>query len=836
MSSINLEDSFSEAHLDIREHLDDGIFYLKDGDLGTVYQFDGIYDEPLTNDDLMDQFLNFFKVFRCIGSIPSSSNNKNVVIQIICSQRRIKCVPAQKYKQSERPEGLIIQSDQDSLFEHIAFIERYFYLSIRYKPIEKIKEESFLNRTRNWIKKTPNLDIQQQESYLKEQLDIFKQALIFFESQFNLEFKIKRFNFQETIQFIQNLLEKNHSATIFPSEYNVHENIRSCKVEDHGDHLMVNENKIECYYLEQLPSEFNLGRFRYFMDQCPVEEWDIIWGLSDIDKTYPSFLMAKEGWYGRQKNQTIFKKFEQFKENVDSLHPHAVQSVRIICYNPPKNISGPLQSVALDSLGSSLKQEKQILMHMYASSFPMNLRSEFNRIKARYKRVRIENTLCFLPIYTGPQKNAGVRWLCSRINTPTKIDLFAGSGNKMSTVLGMSRAGKSVFLGQLYLEFLDRFPDGIIRIIDKKTSSQKLADLLDSRIIRFNESEMKEKIYSPFAIDEWDEDDMESLYLLISTCLMQKNPDCNFNALHSEILKESLKLAYNLQKMNIDEATSKEQIDPHPVWPDILAQMPMAIKNLGSSGIQDGLEQAKNDLAKWSVSLYPTGQYGFIFSKHEKSIEQNPDRLLVYDLDRIEDPVLQQLAAMMAFLKISRDLRKRPIQSPKLIIFEEFGMLLIGDERVQKLNNEFIQNIVKTCAKYQAQAISITNNVADYSQYPAGKTIWENATQKIFLPLGNLYPNAYKAWKDEFNEAEWQIIKSLKIEARHKRSSVYVQSNNAIAPYRGSFYVPLTPSMDALTTTSAPQLGLYKQLREDGLKPHEALNKMASDYPYGENL
>ena len=264
--------------------------------------------------------------------------------------------------------------------------------------------------------------------------------------------------------------------------------------------------------------------------------------------------------------------------------------------------------------------------------------------------------------------------------------------------------------------------------------------------------------------------------------------------------------------------------------------MPTAVINLKANGAKD-IETYKEDLVRWSVSLFPTGQYNFLFSEYElkTNINEN-ERFLVYDLDGISDPILQQLSAMMAFLKISRDLKKYPLSSPKLIIFEELGMLLTGDERVQKLNTEFIQNVVKTCAKYQAQAMTITNEVADYSQKAAGQTIWENATQKVFLPLGDLYPSALKAWENTFSVAEWEILKSLRKEPAQKRTSVYVRSFNELRPYKGSFYVPLTPAMDALTTTSGPQLQLYSDLKNRGLNTAEALNYMATNHPYGEKL
>jgi type IV secretory pathway VirB4 component len=208
---------------------------------------------------------------------------------------------------------------------------------------------------------------------------------------------------------------------------------------------------------------------------------------------------------------------------------------------------------------------------------------------------------------------------------------------------------------------------------------------------------------------------------------------------------------------------------------------------------------------------------------------------LVYDLDGISDPVLQLLAAQMAFLKITRDLAKVPRSTPKLIVFEELGMLLHGDSGAQKLNTEFIQNVVKTCAKLNAQAISLTNGVADYTEKPAGKTLWTIATQKLFLPLGeSMVADLKQSCANEFSEAEFQILSSLEINRRLKRSELYVRSENSDAPYRGTVFLPLSPAMDALVTSSGSQVELYNKLRKSGLSTRESLTTMAREFPYGE--
>ncbi len=310
------------------------------------------------------------------------------------------------------------------------------------------------------------------------------------------------------------------------------------------------------------------------------------------------------------------------------------------------------------------------------------------------------------------------------------------------------------------------------------------------------------------------------------------------SSLHTEILRDALKIAFNNQLMSMRYSTSGAgdagDIDPHPIWPNVLAALPVAANLKDEAGIK-GAERAREDLAAWSVSLGESGQYGFLFSRHERKETATANtRFLVYDLDGIPDPVLQLLAGQMAFLKISRDLSRLPRSTPKLVVFEELGMLLHGDGAAQKLNEEFIQNVVKTCRKLNAQAVSLTNGVSDYADKPAGRTLWTIATQKVFLPLGSsMVTELTEKFPGEFDEAEIQILQSLEINRKLKRSEIYVRSQNSDAPYRGTMLSPLSPVMDALVTTSGSQIELYQRLRGEGKSAADALSYMIENYPYG---
>ncbi len=424
---------------------------------------------------------------------------------------------------------------------------------------------------------------------------------------------------------------------------------------------------------------------------------------------------------------------------------------------------------------------------------------------------------------------------------------MAGDGNKMTVAIGTSRVGKSVFTNHLALEFLERFPSGVILGSDIRTSYLKLADLCGGRIVRFSEQELRSDPYSPFALEAWDEADMENLKYLITMVIAAKNPEAGLSDIHSNIIKQAIHLAYNSHRKLIlarESGEITEDVGAHPTWEKIVSQFPAAKKELENSGTGN-LNFAVEDIQRWTISLTQSGEYGFIFSarQHKKDSDYN-ERILIYDMDGIEDPILKQIASMMANMKIMRAIARLPRNIRKLIIFDELGQQVRGTDKqnasvshkAQEIMGEMIINIVATAAKMNAQVVALTNQVTDYSENPAGRALWSISEQQVFLPLGKLFKRAKTEWGSDYNEAEWEIIRSLRKEKSYRRSALYISSNNDTAPFKGSVYLPLSPWMDALTTTSGPQTELYKKLRDQGMAAFEAIEFMAEQHPYGQKL
>jgi hypothetical protein len=841
----SLPTKFSHDQLHVRDYLGEGIYLLKNGDLGAIYRISGIYDEVLTNKELEQKIFTLQKGLRniCLG-IPSFERKSNTVIQLHMRQREVTLDDVLDGRHNALKDDFLkklILEEEKYHFQTQEMKKREFYLSLRF-VVKNRERINYLEEVKNFIKK--DIKTNDIQNTVKSNLKKFKEELSDLKHGLERDYTLEEVNSQDYISFVQNYFEINSKEKSLARDHDIHEQViiptlKLGEIDDDSTTRGVIESDkgwMKVFYFDQL-SHLMYGQLRVFLDEIPVKNFDISWTISHGSCEYSSDLIAKEGWFERKGKDGDYI---HFRENINSARPHVIQSIKLIVHNLKAEKEGRLKSITTDFLGCVLNKEIQIPISQFSSCLPLNCLPVDNKLKGgRCKQIRLENALGFAPIYDGAPRDFGCRNFISRQGTLTGFDFFSGQGNRMMATLADTRSGKSVFNAGNILEFMARYPDGIVRVIDKKSSYEKLGDLVGGRVIQFSEEALKDRPYSPFALESWDEDDIENIYLLIATTLVQKNKGINITACHAEVLRESIKLAYNSHLSNMKLAAKEGiEIDPHPVWNDILSKMPQVCENLRASNVV-GVDEARDDLARWSVNLYPTGQYGFIFSRHEKNeANTNKERFLTYDLDGIHDEVLRQIAAMMAFVKIGRDLAKLPRSTPKLIVFEELGMLLHGEDEAQKLMDEFIHMVIKTCAKLNAVANSITNNVKDYTSpnKPAGITIWENSSQKVFLPLGDLIDSAKKAWGEKFNEADIQILEDVKKEFHLKRSQAYVYSNNDAAPYKGTVIVPLSPFMDALCTTSGPQVDLYHKYKKEGLDCMESLIKMATNNPYGEGL
>lgn len=830
--SITLPQSIAETYVGLRVYLEDGIYLLENGDLGVTLNINGINDEILTESDLYSSFSPLMKfTASIIRGIPSHKENSSTIIQILCSQRVHKTTPILETRGS--PAGKLLQHEVTTLFKS-GLIKRQFYLSIRWTPEKNGVDFSNLARniksiftTKHENTYTLNSKIQTLKSnFLKE----IKKSLL----ESNL--KASLLQEEELISYYNSVFHRGETAPFNLKFEDLEPAWTSiinptCKGTPQG--FVFDDGNISVFTFTELPAIFALGRFRQFIDSLPLREFDACWTLSNGRKNPGSEHVFKKMFFSQ--GPSNLKKYQDlltFEKDCGPMNPTVKMSFKLLAYNLTEDLDARVFSSAIDYLGCPIIRENQIAPHLIASALPMNCSQEDHNILGRFKTILLDRALCFAPLYSNASHSGGERHWVSRNGEAIKLDIYSGGGNNHLCVLGNSESGKSCLISQFLIEFIWRFERGFIRVIDRKTSYSKICDLFGGKIVSFSESELKRNPYSPFAFESWDEDDISNTIVFLQNAITQLNPEAKISGLHTEILTESLKLAANDHEKNQQySVVSKEEINPHITWIDIKKKLPTAADAKGSENPL--VAAALDDIRRWTVSFDKTGQFGFLFCEYEKNESlSNSAKIVVYDLDGISDPRLQIIASQLAFLKISRDLKKIPRQDRKLIVFEELGILINSENKTSSEQaTAFIRNIVKTARKIGAQAIGISNELDDFIRSEAGKTFWKIATQKLFLPQSDAAKQDIETeLNKELSSSDIDIINDLIIKKGYF-SQAYLISQKT--KYKNSFLVPLSPLMFSVVSTDPAIEYQYKCFIDQGMTPETAIETLAKDFPFG---
>ncbi|HYX33506.1 MAG TPA: hypothetical protein VE954_10360 [Oligoflexus sp.] len=517
---------------------------------------------------------------------------------------------------------------------------------------------------------------------------------------------------------------------------------------------------------------------------------------------------------------------QSFDENIGNLNPYGKLSLKLVTYNIDKATERRILRYAIQYLNVPVICEDRVGPHLISTALPLNCGSEHNSIVGRHRTIRLAPALGFLPIYGG-YRGTGYRLWRSNRGFECRFDRFAGEQNRTTITLGMAGAGKSVSDGFDIMEFKARYPDSAVIVVDNKSSYERLADLLGGKVVKFDEDFLKENPYSPFAIKTWEKEDINLVVSFISSCIAWVNPYAEFTSDHSEILVEAIKMCVNNHAKDLAWAQEHPEraasVPPHFTLVQVLEKLEPAADLKNFRGSMEAVDQ----LRKWLVPFTKTGQFGFLFSEHEKPQEHDSHKFMVYDLGGISDQRLQSMAAQLVALKLIRDIKKLGRATQKFIIFEELGVFLHGESETTKdIANRLVKNITKTVRKYNGIPHGITNGVEDFFDRRGGQAFWAQATRKIFLPMTHAMIEKLEEKAKDLDSADIDILKSL-----HIKDGVYTQAYIILGQGRDQVKVvieiPLSPTAGAVFITTGSVCAYYDDLRSKGVNVIDTLENLS---------
>lgn len=718
---------------------EDGIFILKDGSLGIVYELDLFEHEPLTE----KQIVKTIKSLKPWFNLP-----ENCTLQVIHEQARVSprdkqitdleatypnAHPVSKFLFEKKIGDLKNRCGDDSA---TPVFRRTTYLAIRYFPAKKKPKKIF-----DFMRKSESTLFHEMKDFIEETRTLSSIAK---DIESNSDVRLVRLDASALLDSLRRFFNpetyfKRSFATYNPKISLAKQAIYNSPVLDHEGITregqttrtlslltapliaypggMAYFTKLEFPYRISLnfsfPKKANIKRFfdikEFFLQNTPsarsrVQREEIL----DVQEK-----LAKDD---RCLQMT-------FNVTVDGENEQEIdERVRSVC------------NIFNNQLDCEAIVEDHIGLASCINGLPLCYTPDSDHSSKRYIRILRSDALNFLPIFDSCRgMRDPVTFHLSREGNLAPFTLLNNPINSHTVVLADSGSGKSAFVAD-WLQSVKRLSSSkdepLVFIIDKKCSYKALARFYDGDITIFDRD--KDVPFSPFR-GIYDNEKIAFLTNLMMSAIALTSPSFNLESEHQTALSKALQLAYEkkCQRTGLIYRDGKlEQAedggDVELTMEEFIAEL--AALNDGSKTVRAAVEPL---LAKLKP-FYGDGIYARFFANSPRPLEKSSS-LYIYDLDSLDsDPTLQTLMTMAVIEEIRRVI-SLPTNKGRtgFIVLEEFAML----GRNNKVFRDFALDFSETMRKRGVWLITLTPRPQNYFELVTGQAFWSVAENYVFLQM-----------------------------------------------------------------------------------------------------
>lgn len=421
------------------------------------------------------------------------------------------------------------------------------------------------------------------------------------------------------------------------------------------------------------------------------------------------------------------------------------------------------------------------------------------RSNERKKKIKTSNLSNLLPIYGLWKGHKEPRVLLrSRKGNLMYFDPFSMDlTNANQIISGGSGSGKSFLMNLILMQVLKEKPK--VFIVDIGGSYKKMCSQLDGQYIPLG---LGENIcINPFDLPagERQPSNQKIKFLL---------------ALIEKMVKEDDRSGLGKYERTEIEAAILELYEKHekPRLSDLQAYL---------------LNHKQSDVKKLGVILSSwcgNSPYGK-FLDRETNIALNND-FVCLDLKGLEPyPDLQSACLLIITDLISREVEKNKTEM-KFVIFDECWQLL-EDEKGE--GAALVGNLFRTCRKYFASCIAISQNVDDFAKSAAANAVMSNSSTKWILRQKGADQERLKSTL-QLNDNEMSLIASL-----HQRKGHYSEAFMMCEDRKAVVVVESTPIEYWLATTDPKDIAEIESLKEENpqMDQLEAMEYLSKKFPHG---
>lgn len=496
------------------------------------------------------------------------------------------------------------------------------------------------------------------------------------------------------------------------------------------------------------------------------------------------------------------------RETFSSGHKIVYPRIQFIVYEDSEDASErAINNIlnVLNRMGCEGLYEEIIGAALFISCLPLCFNHSYERMVKRTKRMISNNLSDMLPIYGSTRgTDTPAQVYLNRRGEPIFLDFFDSNTNPHAIVLGSSGGGKSFFINDMIMQTARM--DAHFFVLDKGDSYRKLCRILGGKYIRF---EFNEPVtINPF-MHHPDPEHLAFLVTLLSEMCSGGDERDRLNREQEGVLQKAVISAYE-----------KKQNTPTEV---VLSDVADELK--GKSCNAD-LGVNENIGVKLALKLTPftkDGSYGKFFDgKNRFSLDS---RFTVFELGNLSSHADLQMVVLLNIMYFITSFVSLPNMKPKrkyLLIDEAWSLLRL------KNTSEFITNSFKTYRKYRCSVVAITQEVVDLIGKDCGIAIQANAANKVFLRQEPQVVDSLKGFAS-LSDKDVELLKSIETQ-KGKYSEAMVITDST----RGIIRLVPDPFLYWVATSDAKDNEfLEKKITEKAGNIMEAVEACVKENKYG---
>ena len=411
-----------------------------------------------------------------------------------------------------------------------------------------------------------------------------------------------------------------------------------------------------------------------------------------------------------------------------------------------------------NNLECEVISESDIGLGLCLNTLPLCYSQDTDLSSQRYIRILRSDAVNFLPIFDSFRGlNDPLAVYLSRENNLVPFSLLENETSNHTVVLADSGSGKSAFVIDCIQAAKRLKPEPLVFIIDKKSSYAILSEYYDGDLTIFDRNQ--EIPFSPFR-GVYDEEKIAFLTKLIVSAVKLTSPSFDIESEHQAAIASALKRAY-VKKCErqgltyVDGQLLKGENDQEVelTMEDFVAEL---------AATQDDRESTRDLISGLLAKLKPFYEDG-IYAKFFRGTAKKGVKsklFYIYDLDALDsDPILQTLMTMAVIEEI-----RRIIGLPEnhgrtgFIVMEEFAML----GRNNPMFRDFALDFAETMRKRGVWLITLTPRPQNYFDLEVGKAFWSVADNYVFLQMNSDNVDYLAEKSSLIDEANKEIIRSLR--------------------------------------------------------------------------